>query len=105
MLDTCTISLIKFITHIWINFDTITHYERKDQFRKMINLLQGILTLLDNKQLFKKELNSEQDRIIASLQSSGRKLIRRISNTIDIYYAFERPINRQSICVTCEVPV
>jgi hypothetical protein len=78
LLNTCTESLIKFIMHVWVNLDTIKYYEREDQMHKMINLLQGINTLLSSKKLETVNYGDLTTILIANLSSNSHHILRQI---------------------------
>ena len=97
MLNTCIISLVKFIMHVWINLEAIRYYERADQFKKMINLLKGIENLLKNKNLYPRKLCSQVDLCVMSFSETEQDLLRRISNPVDIIHSYQIPEESQSI--------
>jgi len=102
LVNTCLISIIKMIMHIWINLGSIKYYERFDQFKKMVNLLQGIHELLDKKNLFDKKIFSQPDLYVLRMDLAGRYMCRRFMSATDAEFSYTVPEFHQSISISTE---
>jgi hypothetical protein len=90
------------IMHIWINLGSIKYYERFDQFKKMVNLLQGIHELLDKKNLFDKKIFSQPDLYVLRMDLAGRYMCRRFMSATDAEFSYTVPEFHQSISISTE---
>ena len=92
-----TVSLIKFIMNVWLNFEWIKYYERSDQLKKMIRLLTAIQSLLESKNSFPRSLVSENEIVIQYLELSSKRITRKLSQPYTHLSNFEIADNRQNI--------
>jgi hypothetical protein len=92
------------VINVWTNLETIKFYERKDQYSRMINLLQGLNVLVNDSSLVELEGFNAFTITVASLdhpivQNEYLHIVRQINSPYNSDYEYETIGHRQTISV------